>query len=443
MQESIPRRTPYLNAKGEREPGIYTRKTKAGVTVFEIGYKGADRRQKWETVRGGIQAARAKRTAAIARVAEERSGVRAVQGNGKLTFHQAADAWWEAHQPSVRPKTAAAYLLALRHLRPVFGPRRLTEITVDDVARYVREKAAGSRPLGGKGSRKKLKGWSIASHLTVLGLVFKYASRRLGYTGQNPVSLLEKRERPGKADAKPQRSLTSDELARLIAVVTDSYRPIFQFAADTGARLAEVLGLAWGNVDTAGETVTFTHQLDKKGSRVELKTERSRRTIEVSPELASMLRELKAASAYSGRHDLVFCTRNGTGHNLNNIGSRVMGRAVKAAGLEDVKNAKGEVVEHAPTFHTLRHTHGSMLIADGWDIAEVSARLGHSSTNVTLGVYVHEFDKAKRSSERRARLARLSVVAPVETAEGRNGQQDPDAGTAEVVDLRGVGGSRQ
>jgi site-specific recombinase XerD len=32
----------------------------------------------------------------------------------------------------------------------------------------------------------------------------------------------------------------------------------------------------------------------------------------------------------------------------------------------------------APTFHSLRHSHASALIADGMDVSEVSARHGHA-----------------------------------------------------------------
>jgi integrase len=50
------------------------------------------------------------------------------------------------------------------------------------------------------------------------------------------------------------------------------------------------------------------------------------------------------------------------------------------------------VIEPAPTFHCLRHSHGSALIAAGWDIEEVSARLGHSHCGTTQHTYVHAYD---------------------------------------------------
>ena len=43
------------------------------------------------------------------------------------------------------------------------------------------------------------------------------------------------------------------------------------------------------------------------------------------------------------------------------------------------------------SFHSLRHTHASVLIASGVDILAVS-RLGHSRASTTLNVYGHVLD---------------------------------------------------
>lgn len=85
----------------------------------------------------------------------------------------------------------------------------------------------------------------------------------------------------------------------------------------------------------------------------------------------------------------------------------MLARAVKRAGLEVVEDRHGAVVLPAPTFHDLRHSHASALIAQGWDIEEVSARLGHANVGTTQRIYVHAFDAARRSDDRRTRLADL------------------------------------
>ena len=52
----------------------------------------------------------------------------------------------------------------------------------------------------------------------------------------------------------------------------------------------------------------------------------------------------------------------------------------------------------------MRHSHGSVLLADGVDLGTVSERLGHSSVRVTADVYSHALrgrdqDAAKRWDE--------------------------------------------
>ena len=41
------------------------------------------------------------------------------------------------------------------------------------------------------------------------------------------------------------------------------------------------------------------------------------------------------------------------------------------------------------TFHSLRHTHASWLLASGCDIKTLSERLGHASVATTLNIYSH------------------------------------------------------
>ena len=253
-----------------------------------------------------------------------------------------------------------------------------------------------------------------------MGSVFDYAARHLDWHGGNPVRQLERGERP-KVEERDKRVLSADELGRLLAAVDPEHRVIFRFAAATGARLGEALDVRWHAVAFDLGVVSFTHQLDRRGDYVPLKTKRSRRTIEIPPSLVAELREHRLRSRFSSDHDYVFASRTGRGHDHRNIAGRVFARAVARAGL-GAESRRGKVVKPAPTMHSLRHSHGSALIAAGWDIEEVSARPGHRDAITTARVYVHAYESARRSSARTARLEAMYGSA-VEAPAGSEAQQ--------------------
>ena len=54
------------------------------------------------------------------------------------------------------------------------------------------------------------------------------------------------------------------------------------------------------------------------------------------------------------------------------------------------------------TFHTLRHTHASAMIAMGIDIKNLQERFGHTSPTVTLNTYGHLYQEQKHDVNKRA-----------------------------------------
>jgi len=52
------------------------------------------------------------------------------------------------------------------------------------------------------------------------------------------------------------------------------------------------------------------------------------------------------------------------------------------------------------SFHALRHTHASALIADGLNVVEVSRRMGHKNPIVTLNTYGHLFKRDDSAAAR-------------------------------------------
>lgn len=422
-----PRREPYYresrNGSRQRVPGVYVRRDARGQRVFEIGFRDSDGRQRWQTVEGGVTAA--ERTLAD-RKARMGRGER-VAPKPTLTFGDAAGEWLESQVAALRPATQRSYRSHLEtHLLPRWRRRRLDSLDVDAVARVVEEMRAAGK-----------KAWTIRGTLTVASRVFEFARRRQGWAGGNPVRDLDRRERPS-SDQAERRVLTGAELDRLLVVAPERHRLLFAFAAGTGARQGEVLGLVWRALDLDAGTVAITHQLNRDGERVALKTKRSRRTVELPGSLVAGLRAHRLASPRSGPDDFVFVTRTGRPFDHRAVG-RALATAVRDAGLD-------QGVEPAPTFHSLRHGFASRWIAAAGDLVELSAHLGHADPAITASVYAHEFERAQRSPARRARLDAMfgaDLGSAVEAEDRSIRQPAPSGGPAKIVNMREVRDGRQ
>lgn len=380
------------------KPGIYKRIDSDGSTKYEIMYRDSDGRKRRETVGTRLRDAEARLVQAKADMSR---GVR-VAASRDLTVAVAAERWLEA-SGHLRATTLAAYEASLRtHVLPAFGNRRLETVTPDDVARWAQrmrtvayrvEADRRAYPKTAEQNRPTtpLRAATIGLALKTLHRVFAHAIRRQGFAGTSPVAALERAERPTD-EVKPRVILTPDELAAVVAVATPAYRDVLAFLAGSGCRVGEALGLTWGDIDFAAGTARITAQLDRNGQRVPLKTRNARRTLDLPRSLVERLKRRKLSSAHSSDHLLVFSTAIGGALDHRNVARRGLVAACRKAGLPVISP------------HGIRHAHASALLADGWDLAAVSRRLGHGSVAITASTYAHLLEDAERRQARRDRL---------------------------------------
>ncbi len=263
------------------ERNIYRRPT----GVLEIGFKDASGIQRWRTVDGGVMAARKLRDDLLAR----RGRGETVAPDSRLRFGEAADVWLAGPVLDLRETTQAGYRSAVeQHLRRKFGNRRLDGITPDDLAALVRSMREQDKSEA-----------TIAAVLGAVGRIYKFAARRLGFTGMNPITLMLSSERPKVSQATRRPIFTPEQIEQTLAAATEPYRTLFTVAALTGARLSELCGLTWANVcldDLDDAEITFAWQVDRKGNRRPTKTDGSARTVPIPRELALVLVRHKLAS---------------------------------------------------------------------------------------------------------------------------------------------------
>lgn len=394
-------RDPSAPRRVRVERNIYRRPS----GVYEVGFKDGTGKQRWRTVEGGVAAARALRDELLTR----RNRGERVAPDPHLRFGDSAAKWLDGPVRDLRPRTQECYRSALdRHLLPVVGSRRLDSICPDDLATLVRR-------LRGTGLSES----SIVIVIGVVNRVYRYAARRLGWSGINPISLLLPSERPKPSQGKRRRIFEGRELEETIEAAPEPFRTLFTLAAVTGARLSELLALTWADVrllDLEDAEIEFGWQVDRYGNRRPTKTDRSARTVPIPKELALMLARHKLNSRHVKPADFVFCTRTGRPFGQRNV-IRVLRAAQRQARDEHGNptfpelNARDEqghplpVPRGAlPSMHSFRHTAASRALLAGESVDEVAFLLGHRNANVTRAVYIHELADARRRTMRRSRM---------------------------------------
>ena len=151
--------------------------------------------------------------------------------------------------------------------------------------------------------------------------------------------------------------------------------------------MASCVGVEWADLDLDAGRLVVRHTITSvKGQLIygTPKTGRSRRTIDLDPMTAAILRahrrvqleqRMVMGSGWADL-DLVFAQPTGEPWKPDTI-SQAFDRQVAALELPRIR------------FHDLRHTHASHLLASGVNVKVVSERLGHASVAFTLDVYAH------------------------------------------------------
>ena len=161
-------------------------------------------------------------------------------------------------------------------------------------------------------------------------------------------------------------------------------------AVYTGARIGEVCGLKWSDVDFHGKTIHVERTVERvfnfegQGTSVEISTAKTRSSNRLLPLSKNLERILKKWFPVSRPE--FYITSNST----RPIEPRLMrDRFVDACQNAGVRY-KG--------FHSLRHTFATMMLESGVDIKTISDILGHSGVEITMNIYSHPSDTSKRKA---------------------------------------------
>lgn len=380
-----------------------------GVKTYFVWYRVGEgrtaQRREFTLGRHGVLEPEAARTEAIealgaARRKEDPQAAR-VRARGELDIAALCDRYLKEGIGTKKESTLRADRSRIAaHIKPLLGKRPVSSVTTSDVARFMREVAAGKtaadikpsvaalRASGVKGKalakadRRRLRdssargGKGTATRTVgLLGAVFAFAVRE-GMRTANPVRGVTRYK-----DRQSQRFLSSAELARLTTALTQAEAQganahglaVIRLLTLTGARKGEIEGLEWSAVDFERSCLTLADS--KTGARV-------------IPLGAAALQALQRLPRTPGSR-YVFPADGDIGKHY--VGTpRVWQKVRRAAGLDDVR------------LHDLRHTFASFGAAGGLSLPLIAAILGHRDVKTTQQ-YAHLADSpVKAAADRTA-----------------------------------------
>ncbi|MBN2379042.1 site-specific integrase [candidate division WOR-3 bacterium] len=243
----------------------------------------------------------------------------------------------------------------MRTLSRAFGSRKLKEITVHEIERFMQRR------------RKDVKPESVNRELALLRHMLTKAVD-WGYLKENP----GKKVRPFKESSGRIRFLTDCERERLLDACKQSKNtllyPIVLTALSTGMRKGEMQRLTWDDVNLPKGIITVK---ETKNNEI--------RHIPISKDLLPVLHGLHIERPHSR---YVFSRPDGQAYGN---WRRSFENACRQAGVENFR------------FHDLRHTFASYLGMSGRNAFEIKALTGHK-TIAMVDRYTHIEDSKLRAA---------------------------------------------
>lgn len=200
--------------------------------------------------------------------------------------------------------------------------------------------------------------------------------------------------KPTEADLKILDKTTIRKITEFLDVTNSFYIP-FHLGLYTGMRVSEVCALTWDCVDLNNRTITVEKILvcvDKEWVFGTPKTASSYRTIHIGSTLVNILREHRTRQKANKLKYGEFY------HNSDFVCTKENGQPVTPSSCKWSGRHLRDKLDIDFNFHSLRHTHATLLLEQGAPIKDIQTRLGHSRSAITLDTYSHLTDKMRNQT---------------------------------------------
>jgi integrase len=288
------------------------------------------------------------------------------------------------------------------------------------IARHIEAHTLGKRPV------QEIKPVDVQAYLQFLqkekGLSSNSALKHYNFLN-SVLNLLEQQEvinrNPVKRVVSPKKIkhepeyLTIDEATEILKRSKgDRMELPIALGLYTGMRRGELCGLLWENIDFENNIIRVKLNRLNVGADIIVKkpkSESSERTINIVPELKTVLLEEREAQKHNKEllkseykdDGFVICFKDGKAIRPNYL-SEMFKQWFDRPANKDL---------HAITPHELRHSFVALAIAAGVPLYEISQALGHGDIGITSRIYAHLLDKSHvNATESMAELLRKKLA---------------------------------
>lgn len=351
-----------------------------------------------------------------AKALSEYNNIGTVFIESELSFNDFLDIWMKEYvHINLKQTTIENYSKKINTIiKPALGKYKLKSLTPGMIQTFINDKYK--------------EGYSFNTLSVIKGILSKsmnYAVEPLKLIQANPVTYVELPSKRSKG-VNAANNISTRQKTRIV-VSNEMMNKIFErFPEDhnyylplllgyrCGLRLGEVFALTWDDVDFDKKTLTidkqvqwmcFDEETDKEKFWTITSTKyNSNRIIYLDSFTLNILhkKKLKKMKMKLGYGEYYTILKMNDKHQINEL----QGEHIDLINVrENGSYLHPRVMQHCSRvihydlgfkefdFHSLRHTHTTMLIEAGVNIKEIQYRLGHKNSNVTLDIYSHVTDK--------------------------------------------------
>lgn len=312
--------------------------------------------------------------------------------------------WWLGYI-RLTEQTKESYEYNLRYIEKYIGNKILSEIKQSDMLELLDIiKAKKNKNTGGPISER-----TVRNHLNALKSVFKTAME-LEILKKNPIENVKYTV----DDYQIQDNYYDIEDINKMIFLLDKEPIFYQFAIllalSTGLRLGELVALNEDDFNREEHYVKISKSLSEtKGEKKIGLTKTKKTRIEHYPEELEQLLDAHL--------ELESLKKQQLGVESNLIFTGISGGFISKKTIPDwfrrflIRNKLKRI-----TFHGLRHTSATMLLAKGIPLKNVSERLGHSRASTTANIYAHAIPRIDRDA--------ANVFSDILSTGSRSGSQE-------------------